>query len=100
MRGSYSRRETYSRAHVLARGSIFGKVCANQYCGNGLIMGRGLNIQAALIHGRGALRAPDGKWYSMNPADYIPLCCGCHHAYDNSLGIKLKGKVVLTRPQA
>lgn len=38
--------------------------------------------EIALIRGRGDLIGERGMRYSLDPADYIPLCLACHRRYD------------------
>lgn len=44
-------------------------------------------IELSLIQGSGTLQDTTkghyGKWYSLDPNDYRPLCASCHRRYDD-----------------
>jgi hypothetical protein len=47
--------------------------------GCGVATGR---IEWALKHDAEIVKVDRGRSYSPRPADYFPLCCACHGAYD------------------
>lgn len=79
----------YKGAHDRARAAIRGLPCV--HCG------ATSRVEAALIAGHGTKTDKQGRAYSPDPTDYMPLCKRCHYVYD---GHDLASAGAATRFQA